>query len=356
LAAAGVTLPGSPAFYAYKNANNSQEILDNLILTKGRHLMTVGFGILFRSSDGYLTAGQDGQFIYNNLAAFALDQPSMLRVALQRTGLPALTQPHYHRTYTYQQYFGFAQDTFRLSRRLTVNYGLRYEVFGGPSNTGSTKDVLVQLGAGSTLAQQLVGASLSLPSGGKQQLFGTDLGDVSVRAGASYDLFGNAKTLLRGAYGIFYDRPYDNLWENLRNNTVILPSFNLQPRTGLKTIDELTPLPTVIAGLSSTGVQTSFPEVTLVNPDLKNGRVYSYFAGVQHRFSDNLTTEVNALGSYGRRLITTDIINRDFSTPTGRYTNVVPNVDYRNGDGTSDYNALTALVRYRIPRGFLQAS
>ena len=67
-------------------------------------------------------------------------------------------------------------------------------------------------------------------------------------------------------------------------------------------------------------VGTQFPEVTMVNQDLKNGRIYSYFAGVQHRFTDSLTTEVNALGSYGRRLITTDIINRDFSTPTGRYT------------------------------------
>jgi hypothetical protein len=351
LTAAGVTLPGSPAFYAYKNVNNSQEILDNLILTKGRHLMTVGFGILFRSSDGYLTAGQDGQFLYNNLVSFAQDRPSTFRIALQRTGLPVLTQPDYQRTYSYQQYFGFAQDTFRLSRRLTVNYGLRYEVFGGPSNTDSTKDVLVQLGPGSTLAQQLVGTTLSLPSGGNQKLFGTDLGDVSIRAGASYDLTGNARTLLRGAYGIFYDRPYDNLWENLRNNNVILPSFPVTKAT-----DELTPRQTLIAGLSGTSVQTSFPEMTLVNPDLKNGRVYVYFAGVQHRFSDNLTAEVNAQGSYGRRLITTDIINRDFSTPTGRYTNVVPNVDYRNGEGTSDYNAMTALVRYRIPRGFLQAS
>ena len=42
----GVTLPGSPAFYAYKNTNKSWELLDNLIWTRGQHLVTVGGGVL----------------------------------------------------------------------------------------------------------------------------------------------------------------------------------------------------------------------------------------------------------------------------------------------------------------------
>jgi hypothetical protein len=357
-AADQVSLPGSPAFYQYKNVNKSLEFLDNVILTRGRHLVTVGFGVLFRTSDGYLTAGRDAQYIFQSLIAFAQDRPGSLRVALQRSAVPTLVQPDYNRNYSYNQLFGFAQDTFKLTRRLTVNYGLRYERFGGPSNTGPAKESLVQLGSGTTLAQQLTGATLSTPGSGNQQLFGTDPGDVAVRAGVSYDLTGKGRTLLRGAYGIFYDRPYDNLWENLRNNSVILPTFNLQPRGAAQppVANVLAPISTVIAGLTGSAVGTSFPEVTMVNPDLKNGRIYSYFAGIQHRFSDSLTTEVNALGSYGRRLITTDIINRDFSTPTGRYTNVVPNIDYRNSDGTSDYNAMTALLRYRTARAFLQAS
>ncbi len=50
----GVTLPGSAAFYAYKNVNNTWEVLDNLIWTHGQHLVTVGGGLLWRSSNGYL--------------------------------------------------------------------------------------------------------------------------------------------------------------------------------------------------------------------------------------------------------------------------------------------------------------
>jgi hypothetical protein len=362
----GVILPGSPAFYAYKNVNNSQELLDNLIWTKGRHLVTAGVGVLFRTSDGYLTAGENAQYGFNSVVTFAQDRPVNFRVSLSRALAPALVLPDSHRSYSYRQYFGFVQDTFRVTRRLTANYGLRYEYYGGPSNTGAVKDTQIQLGSGANLAQQLIGASLFTPSGGgNQQLFSADPGDIAVRAGISYDLTGSARTLLRGAYGIFYDRPFDNLWENLRNNNFILPSFNLQPNKAPQppVFDVLTPISTVLTGLAGSPVPNQFPEMTMVNPDLKNGRVYSYFAGVQHRFSDSLTTEVNALGSYGRRLITTDIINRDFSVPAGtyvtslgRYTGVAPNIDYRNSDGTSDYNALTALVRYRSARGFLQAS
>ena len=65
---------------------------------------------------------------------------------------------------------------------------------------------------------------------------------------------------------------------------------------------------------------------------------------------------MNGLGAYGRALITTDMINRSFSTPAGRYNPNLPDIAYRANQGFSDYNALTAVLRYRIPRGMVQAS
>jgi hypothetical protein len=362
----GAALPGSPAFYAYKNVNRSWELLDNAIWTRGQHLITAGAGLLLRSSDGYLTAGRDGEYQFNNVISFAVDAPSVLRAAIDRTALqttptgfsvPSSVQlPGFDRTFGYHQFFLFAQDTYKITRRLTANYGVRYEYFGGPQNTGSTKDGLVQLGSGSTLAQQLVGATLVKPTGsGNQQLFGSDPGDFAVRAGVSYDLFGTGRTVLRGAYGIFYDRPFDNLWENIRNNDVVVPpSLRLTLTSGR--FNYLAPISTVFSSLPSQVINTDFPEVTLVDPNLKNGRVQSYFVGVQHRVAENLTVEVNGLGTYGRRLITTDVVNRAFSTINGRINNSLPDVAYRSGQGFSDYNALTALVRYHNSHGMVQAS
>jgi hypothetical protein len=352
LAYSGVTLPGSSAFYAYKNVNNTWEVLDNLIWTRGQHLVTVGGGLLWRSSDGYETAGQDGQYLFSNVLTFALGEPSFLEAAIDRTTLPSIQQPDPNRTYKYGQDFLFAQDTYKLTQRLTVNYGVRYEFYGGPENTGSAKDTLIELGRGSTLAQQLVGASLAEPAGsGNEQLFKSS-NDFEVRVGAAYDLFGTGRTLLRGGFGTFYDRPFDNLWENVRNNNLILPVLPLPAGP----TNFLAPVSSVLQSFQGQTLASTFPDLTLVDPNLRNGRVKSYFAGVQQRITDNLTLEVNGLGSYGRALITTDVINRDFSTLAGRYNNTLPDIAYRANQGFSDYNALTAVVRYRIPRGMVQGS
>ncbi len=348
LSADGVMLPGSPAFYAYKNVGKSVELLDNLTWSRGAHRIAIGGGALLRNLDGYLTAGRDGLYRFPSITNFILDRPTQFRAAITR-GSP--TQPKYDREYRYQQYSGFVQDTVRLSRRLTANIGLRYESFGAPSNVGPVKDALVELGAGATLADRLTAAKLVTPASGDQQLFGKDRGNVAVRAGASYDLFGTGRTLLRASYGIFYDRPFDNLLQNVRNNGFVVPQI-----TFASNVTSFTrPVSEVIAGLGN-NVNASFPSLTLMDPDLRNGRVHSYFAGVQHQLADRLSLEVNALGSYGRRLITTDVVNREFSTTTNRYNNALPDISYRSGQGFSNYNALSSVLRYRASRGTLQVA
>jgi hypothetical protein len=360
-----LALPGSPAFYEYKNVNNSWELLDNVIWARGSHLITAGAGVLLRSSDGFLTAGRDGEYFFNSFFSFATASPSSFRVSIDRNPQADYTMPQsgfqlplFNRTYHYNQFFLFAQDTYKIRSRLTANYGIRYEFYGGPSNVGSAKDDLVQLGSGTNLAQQLVGAALVQRVGGSQQLFGSDKKDFAVRAGASYDLFGSGRTLLRGGYGIFYDRPFDNLWENLRNNDLIVPPSLALPTTQF---NYLAPISSVLASLPAQVINPGFPLLTLIDPQLRNGYIHSYFAGVQHRILDNFTVEVNGLGSYGRRLITTDIINRDFSVDRGignptSYNPALPQIAYRAGQGFSDYNALTAVVRYRTSRGIVQGS
>ncbi len=347
----GVDLPGSPAFYGYRNINGTWEFLDNVTWARGRHLLKFGADALVRTSAGYLTAGQSGEYLFSNVIFFALDSPSYVSAAVNRMTLPSVQAPEYNRSYGYRQYSGFAQDTYKITSRFTANYGLRYEYYGAPQNTGSAKDVLVTLGAGATLAQQLPGAALTSASSGNQTLFGADKKDFAVRVGANYDLSGTGRTLLRGAFGTFYDRPFDNLWENLRNNGIVLPLLSLPAGP----TNFLGPVDSVIAGIKNQPLTSDFPDLTLIDPGLKNGLVKSYFAGIQERFTNQLSLEVNGLGSYGSRLITTDIVNRDFSTLAGRYNPNLPDIAYRSGQGSSNYNALATVLRYKAAGGVLQA-
>ncbi len=355
-----VSLPGSLGFYSYKNLSKTTEILDNLIWTHGRHLITTGAGVLIRSVSGYLTAGEVPEYQFAGILgpdSFASDTPEYLRAGLDNAAYPGqAVTPNYNRQYRYNQFFLFAQDTFKLTRRLTLNYGLRYEFFGAPSNVGPVKDLLPRLGPGQTEIEQLASAYYQPMTSGNQQLFNTDTGNVAVRVGASFDLFGTGTTLFRGAFGTFYDRPFDNLWENLRNNSVILPFITVN-----KPLNYLQPVGAVLSNVDTTGLQPDFPDLTLVAPNLKNGRVSSYFAGIQRRFGSSLSVEVNALGTYGRNLLTTDIINRLGTVPDGgdgRATYNLNGVDinYLANQGYSDYNAMTAVVRYRSERGVIQGS
>jgi hypothetical protein len=350
-----ITLPGSSQFYSYKNHSKTTELLDNVILSRDRHLMTFGAGILLRNLSGYLTAGQDGEYTFDGLFNLALNLPNSLTVTVERDSPPGTAiQPNYDREYRYNQYYLFAQDTFRLTPRLTVNYGLRYENYGAPSNVGPNKDTLLQLGTGSTMNEQLAGATLVTPTSGDEKLYGTDNLDFGVRIGASYDIFGTGRTLLRGGFGTFYDRPFDNLWQDLRSNDYALTSYAIPG-----SLNYLSPIPSVLPGLAQTSqaTQFAFPNVTLVAPGLLNGRSDIYFAGIQHRITNNFTIEVNGLGTYGRNLVTTDIINRDFTTAEGNRVNPnLPDVNYRANQGYSDYNALTVVTRYRWSRGYIQGS
>jgi hypothetical protein len=344
-----LTLPGSPAYYEYRNHNHSPEIIYNTVWTRNRHVITAGLGLLFRFNSGYLTAGRDSEYLFQGAFNFALDQPSTLYTTIGRlTGVPV---PDYNRDYRYIQSYFFVQDSFRVVPRFTINFGIRYENFGAPSNTGTVKDVFVDLGAGGDFTTRIANAILITQSSGNQQLYAADNKDWAPRIGFSWDPFGKSKTLLRGGFGIFYDRPFDNLWQNVRNNIGYLPSYELSG-----TVNYLQPVSTVIKSLVPSN--NNFPNLTLLDPRLRNGYTQTSFVGVQQQVGDNLTIEVSGTSALGRRLITTDLVNRPYTTTFGfGYPNGnLPLISWRSSQGLSDYYAGSMLVRYRIRTLMLQGA
>src|SRR5262249_44689869 len=57
----GVTLPGSPLFYSYRNQNKSFEGIYSAVWTRRKYVIAAGAGLLLRWNSGHLTAGQDGE-------------------------------------------------------------------------------------------------------------------------------------------------------------------------------------------------------------------------------------------------------------------------------------------------------
>ena len=343
----GTTLPGSPLFYSYKNQNKSFEAIYSAVWTRRRHIITSGAGMLLRFNNGFLTAGQNGEYLFSGIVNFAFDQP-----ALQYAAEDWLSGgiPNYNRAYQYAQSNFFVQDSYRIAPRLTLNFGLRYERFGAPRNTGPEKDAIITFGGGTDFNSRLASATLGRLTSGNQNVYGADNLDFAPRFGFSWDPFGHARTVLRGGYGIFYDAPFDNLWQNVRNNNVALSLVGLSGGS----FNYLQP----IANVLPSGPPPAPNFLTLIDPKLRNGYAQQFFVGVQHALRDNLTIEVTGNGTLGRRLITTDIVNREFTelAGTGRPNQSLPDISWRSGQGISDYYALTSLVKYHLDAFDFQAA
>src|SRR5262249_18999948 len=92
-------------------------------------------------------------------------------------------------------------------------------------------------------------------------------------------------------------------------------------------------------------------KLTLYQPGIRSSYVHSYFGGIEHQFTPALAVELNALGSLGRKGITTDIVNRFGFT---EFNSDFRGIYYRANQGCSAYHALTAVARFRSRRGQFQ--
>ena len=107
-----------------------------------------------------------GNFIvFRSTLSFYQDQTTYFFAPASRLN-PGTLDTSFSREYHYNQFYAFAQDSFKVNRRLALDYGFRYERFGAPVNTGRTKDVTLQLGQGASLPERLSNATVAAISSG----------------------------------------------------------------------------------------------------------------------------------------------------------------------------------------------
>jgi hypothetical protein len=352
-----ISLPGSTQVYPFSSFDSSVELIDNLVWTHGRHVVTVGAGALLRHINGFENFEGNGIYDFINLQEFLRSTPFFFETTISRANLASPTVPQFGGTYSNREYSGFAQDSFRVTSRLQVNFGLRYENLGNVQSIGPNRNAVLDLGTGANLTQRLANATLNMGGGSNGNLYAPDNLNFAPRAGFSYSLFREGTTVLRGGYGIYYDRPFDNLWETARSNNVDFAEFEFGGATAINYTQ-----PVSQALLSSYGSQfryltTSVPNLTLFQPNLRNGYAQDIFLGIAHRVSQSLSLEVNGTSSLGRELLTNDTLGYNLlfqgttpGIPAGQL------VTYRANQGISDYYALALRALYRRGRSLIQAA
>jgi Carboxypeptidase regulatory-like domain len=195
----------------------------------------------------------------------------------------------------------FGQDTWKATSRLTAIAGLRYAFNGVPYENDANfsnffGDASAPLPAVGYFSFTTVGP------GTGHQLYADNWKLFEPRVGFAYDLRGDGRTAIRGGYGIFHDRVFDNIFGNAKSNPPFQAQFNdfpfdpTSPATSptVSTIaspGDLTPSANITNG--------DYQEPVLIDPKLKTPTSQSWNLGVQHQFNSRLTMEVNYVGGHG---------------------------------------------------------
>ena len=209
---------------------------------------------------------------------------------------PPLTSPSFARSYRFKDWALYAQDSFKATPRLTLNYGLRYEHYGVQHNDNQNLDSNMYYGSGSNIFQQIAGGTVEIaPQSSIGQLWAPRWGTAAPRVGFAYDVFGNGDTSLRGGFGISYERNFGNVTYNTIQN---VPAYGvLEAFTVPVTSSNLGPL-------AAPGPATPLPPVELrnVNQNINVAQTQFWSLALEHKLARNTLASVEYSGAHGVHL------------------------------------------------------
>jgi hypothetical protein len=316
---------------AITNVQRQINVVDNLSLISGAHQWK--FGVDYRRLSPILSPRRYNQGItfngITNLTNGALSGRAQTLRVESNSGpqSPILTN-----------FSLYVQDNWRPSRRMTLTYGLRWEVNPPPHEAnGRDSYALNELGAPETLS--------FAPRG--TPLWETTFGNFAPRIGVAYQASNTPgkELLLRGGFGVFYDlgtgmivNSYTGAWpfralRSTNNVTFPIPATSAAPPT----ISEVPPTTSV---------------VFLFDPHVKLPYTLQWNFAVEQALGRNQTISVSYVGAAGRRLLRPETIR--FGTTRFRNSNFTTSASISSNNATSDYRALQIQFQRRLSRG-LQA-
>lgn len=280
-----------------------------------------------------------------------------------------IAQPNFSRSNRYNEAAGFFNDSWKMTPRLTINAGLRYELYGTQHNKNAALDSNFYFGTTGTLQDRIrAGKILQVNSpapagvqnpGGK--LWNTNYKQFAPRFAFAYDVFGDGKTSLRGGFGISYERNFGNVTYNVALNP---PS---QLAISFTSADTGAPIPisTGVLGQFSglAGVTKAIPPGTVraVDPKIKPAYSEFYTLSIERQVTPTMTAGAAYTGTRGIHNYSIANYNRSYYgqvyendpakyVPSGaansnRLNPQFTSINVRGADGDSYYNGVDTFVR-----------
>ena len=317
---AGSYLGGTP----WKQANTTINVNDNLSWVRHNH--TFKFGVFYQRSrkDQPAWGNINGQFNFGTgptgggtcpglPGSCTLGDPIASALLGEFDGFDQSTARPIGK-FRYNQLEFYVQDTWRVTSRLTLDYGMRF-AWIPPQYDDANQVALFDPAAYNPANAVTIDSGGNIdPSAGGDPLNGmrfTKNGEIPAggwnsrgimpepRIGFAYDLFGTHKTILRGGAGMMHDRTQGNLiFNTVFNNPAVV-------QTASVAAGNIVNLPTQSASFGN-GVLGN-----ILGAD-RNGQVptvYSFSFGIQHELGSDTTLDIAYVGTLSRHLVTSRDIN-----------------------------------------------
>ena len=215
-----------------------------------------------------------------------------------------LAEASFARSYRYKDWSGYGEDSYKVTPRLTVNAGLRYEHYGVQHDNHPNLDSNFYFGSGSGIEAQVRSGQIEIAdksaAGG---FWASRWGTFAPRVGFAYDLFGNGHDSIRGGYGISYERNFGNITYNASFNppasAVISDACSAEDASCNATVtnNDLGPLG------QSIGPQYLPPvELRHLDQNIEVAQTQFWSLAVQHQFSRGALAEIAYVGAKGGHL------------------------------------------------------
>jgi hypothetical protein len=286
--------------------------------------------------------------------------------------------PEFYRGFRANEMAAYFQDDWRLTSRLTINWGMRYEYFGPPHNYVSDIDSNFYWGTSVTpIADATTNPYFPVTNPfyarvatgmfqiRNHEIWNKDTNNFAPRLGFAYDLRGNQKLVLRAGAGVMYDRIYNNVFENIRFNpphfsdNQIGTYMNGIPAGGLWTPGLYT-YPFSTRDMFFNPLYAPKPNPRHMDQDLVSPFYEQLHVGLQWQFARGYMFEPEYVATIGRKLIGYyDINTFDGRTASGypgvrstrRINNNIGADNFRTNAFRSNYNALQLSVRKTYSQG-----
>ena len=339
---------GDPQQPFVKRLNQVYEVSDDFTWTRGGHQFKFGADVQHQHMIIAFINRPNGDFLFsggytgNALADFELGLPFQFRRTTKNQAQDGTTT----------SYAAFAQDEFRPWTRLTLNYGVRYEVTPPFVDKNNALNAFHPGEQSQVFPNAPEGLVYPGDPGVPRGTYATDKNNIAPRFGAVWDVRGNGRTTVRGAWGIFYDTLAGQ--GDFFQNGVLAPPF-----TPLLQIDAPAPMTLENPLSSSTAGASSFPPGLIIigwAKDFQTPYAYQYNLSVQHQLGENIGVEVGYVGSLGRHLPIFMEVNPGLYTPgqTAPGARLFPAFSLVRPTfsvARSKYDSLQASVRMRPTHG-----